>query len=80
MIYGANLIEAEIVLRTICRQGIDLGAIIRAGRIFCAGQYFAKIECAQSLKTSLVLHLLSVCKVFNEVISNQSLLIVYSSS
>ena len=48
MIYGANLIEAEIVLRTICRQGIDLGAIIRAGRIFCAGQYFAKIECAES--------------------------------
>ena len=47
-IYGANLIEAEIVLRTICRQGIDLGAIIRVGRIFCAGQYFAKVECAES--------------------------------
>ena len=54
MRYGArdsfevNVIEAEIVLRTICRQGIGLGVIIRAGRIFCAGQYFAKIECAES--------------------------------
>ena len=48
MIYGANLIEAEIVLRTICRQGIDLGAIIRAGQIFCDGQYFAKVECEES--------------------------------
>ena len=48
LIYGANLIEAEIVLRTICRQGIDLGAIIRAGQIFCDGQYFAKVECEES--------------------------------
>ena len=32
--FEADLIEAEIVLRTICRQGIDLSAIIRVGRIF----------------------------------------------
>ena len=46
--FEADLIEAEIVLRTICRQGIDLSAIIRVGRIFCAGQYFTKVECAES--------------------------------